>query len=127
MVALFVLVVVAFFLLVVHMDFTFHSKRRVGRFHDNRRKLVFDSLDRPIHPRLKTDPVHDDHVGIAKIPQLGRCEFVAVRLESWFNEHSDLGQVAADTFGEVTQRVDGGNDLKGLRSLVARHRLLGGS
>ena len=61
----FLVVVVALFV-VVHMDFAFHSQRRVSRFHDNRRKLVFDSLDRPGHPRLKTDPVHDDHVGVAK-------------------------------------------------------------
>ena len=122
----FLIVVMAFFV-VVHMDFAFHSQRRVGRFHDDRRNLVFDGVYRPFHPRLETDPVHHDHVGVAERPQFGRRDFVAVRLDAGFNEHGDFSAVAADTLGEVPQRVDRRDDREGLGARVAGRCRFGGS
>ena len=117
-VALFLVVVVAF-LVVVHMDFAFHSQRRVGRFHDNRRDVVLDGVYRPFNPRLETDPIHHDHVGVAERPQFGRRDFVAVRLDAGADEHVDLGPITANTLGEVPQRVDRGDDREARRTRVA--------
>ena len=122
----FFVVVVALFLVVVHMDFALHSQRWIGRFHDYRRDFVFDGVYRPLHPRLETDSVHHDHVGVAERPKLGRRDFIAVRLDAGFNEHGDLGPVTANTLGEVPQRVDRRDDREALRTRVAGRCRFGG-
>ena len=114
-----VLVVVLAFPFTVRVDFAFHGPRRVGRLHDNRGQVVPDGVDRAIHPRLESDPVHHDHVRLAKRQQVGRGGFEAVRLDPRPDQHVDLGPVTADTLGEVAQRIDRGDNLEAVGRAVA--------
>ena len=109
------LVVVAFALffvsfVLVAVPYPFDCLGFVGRFQDNPRVAVFQRLKGSLQPGLKLQPVHYNQVRRPDRPQVRGRWLKPMRFDARLHQNGHRYLLAANSFREVAQRIDTGDD-----------------